>query len=185
MNQARLTTAGVDTQAELSASLAELLSDPDIGLREMQDRLMSDPALAGLEQARVLKIEGNLIQSNTVKQVIMASDNDDIGIAGAPAGMEVVAGSNALMNAATIAARGVDSEVMSETGYSERLIHQAGLIDEPELPQTPQTGLASEAVAFLMEDTKAGIDEKMADKFGPSAEHVAADAYDLMAGSVL
>ncbi|GGL83469.1 type I secretion system ATPase [Pseudooceanicola nanhaiensis] len=185
MNQARLTTAGVDTQAELSASLAELLSDPDIGLREMQDRLMSDPALAGLEQARVLKIEGNLIQSNTVKQVIMASDNDDIGIAGAPAGMEVVAGSNALMNAATIAARGVDSQVMSETGYSELLIHQAGLIDEPELPQTPQTGLASEAVAFLMEDTKAGIAEKMADKFGPSTEHVAADAYDLMAGSVL
>ncbi|MGR3584747.1 MAG: hypothetical protein ACU0B8_10835, partial [Pseudooceanicola nanhaiensis] len=65
------------------------------------------------------------------------------------------------------------------------LIHQAGLIDEPELPQTPQTGLASEAVAFLMEDTKAGIAEKMADKFGPSTEHVAADAYDLMAGSVL
>lgn len=184
MSEARLTTLGVDLRAELSDSLAAMLSDSTTELDTLKERLMNDPALAGLEQARVLKIDGDLIQMNTLKQTILASDRDDIRIdGGVPDDMQLVAGSNALLNAAAISVRGVDSLVMTrEEGYSDLLIHQARLIDEPDFDGPLAGELASEAVAFLMEDTRSDIAQKMDDTFATTKETLAADNFDLMSG---
>jgi len=182
MNQASLNSIGIDTAAELSQSLSAMLHDPDMSLETLKEQLLSDPALAGLEQARVLKIDGSLIQANVIEQTIRASDNDDIRIDGAvPPELDLVAGSNALLNAAKITAHGVDSIVMAENdAYSDLLIHQASLIDEPDMPPEADPGLVSEAVAFLIEDAQAAAGEKMADAFASAGDHITADGYDVM-----
>ena len=142
---------------------------------------MTDPALAGLEQARVLKITGDLILSNTINQTILASDRDDILVEGAaPPGLDVVAGQNAMLNAAAISLWGVDSKVMTQSEvYSDLLIHQARLVDEPDAPEVTDPGLVNEAVAFLMDDIDGTVAGKTADIDGKAAL-AAADAYDLM-----
>ncbi|MBY6006508.1 hypothetical protein KUV62_21465 [Salipiger bermudensis] len=187
VNEARLSTSGVDTHAELTASLSELVHDPDLDLQTLQQKLLNDPALAGLEQARVLKIDGDLIQATTIEQTIIAADNDDIHLGPtAPPDLEVVAGSNALLNAATVATMGIDSTVMAEAGYSELLIHQAGLIDEAETPLDPATQeLATEAVAFLMDDAGDGALPTDAPLANASAAPLGADSLDLMAATVV
>ena len=177
VNKALLKTVGVDTAAEMSASLAGILAQPSDDLEALREQLLTDPALAGLEQARVLKIDGDLILSNTIRQTIHAADRDDILMDSAPPGLDLVAGQNAMLNAASISLWGVDSTVMTGNEvYSDLLIHQARLVDEPE---TPDPGLVSEAVAFLMDDIEAGVAGKTADVAG-KADHAPADAYDLM-----
>jgi hypothetical protein len=99
----------------------------------------------------------------------------------APPGLDVVAGQNAMLNAAAISLWGVDSKVMTGNEvYSDLLIHQARLVDEPE---TPDPGLVSEAVAFLMDDIGATVAGKTADVAG-KADLAPADAYDLMQSSL-
>jgi hypothetical protein len=181
VNKALLKTVGLDTAAEMPVSLAGILAQPSDDLEALREQLLSDPALAGLEQARVLKIDGDLILSNTIRQTIQASDRDDILVDAPPPGLEVVAGQNAMLNAAAISLWGVDSTVMTGGGvYSDLLIHQARLVDEPE---TPDPGLVSEAVAFLMDDIGAGVAAKTADLAGQAAP-AAADAYDLIQTSL-
>jgi hypothetical protein len=176
-----LKTVGLDTAAEMTASMAGILASPTDDLEALREKLLNDPALAGLEQARVLKINGDLILSNTIKQTILAADRDDIRVDGAaPPGLDIVAGQNAMLNAAAISLWGVDSKVMIATeGYSDLLIHQARLVDEPDAPETADPGLVSEAVAFLMDGIDATVAGKTAD-VAAKAELAAADAYDLM-----
>jgi hypothetical protein len=164
----------------MTASMADILASPSDDLDALREKLLNDPALAGLEQARVLKISGDLILSNTIKQTILASDRDDIRVDGAaPPGLDIVAGQNAMLNAAAISLWGVDSKVMSANeGYSDLLIHQARLVDEPGA-DTPDDALVTEAVAFLMDDIDATVAGKTADVAG-KADLAAADAYDLM-----
>ena len=189
MNRATLTALGVDTHAALSAQLAELLSDRTDDLDMLRERLMTDPVLAGMEQARVLKIDGSLTLSNTIEQRIHLSDRDDILIDGAvPPDLEIIAGSNALLNATAIVARGVDSRVMAaEDVYSDLLIHQARLVDEPAPGETPDGdapggALVNEALAFLMEETQATATRQFDANPAASPDQVAADAYDLLHG---
>jgi hypothetical protein len=181
VNKVLLKTVGLDTAAEMTASMAGILASPTDDLEALREKLLNDPALAGLEQARVLKINGDLILSNTIKQTILASDRDDIRVDGAaPPGLDIVAGQNAMLNAAAISLWGVDSKVMIATeGYSDLLIHQARLVDEPDAPETADPGLVSEAVAFLMDGIDATVAGKTAD-VAAKAELAAADAYDLM-----
>jgi hypothetical protein len=181
VNKALLKTVGVDTAADLSESLAGILASPTDDLEALREKLLSDPALAGLEQARVLKINGDLILSNTINQTILASDRDDIHVEGqAPAGLDVVAGQNAMLNAAAISLWGVDSKVMTQTEvYSDLLIHQAGLVDEPASPEVTDPGLVNEAVAFLMDDIDATVTGKTADIEG-KASLASVDSYDLL-----
>jgi hypothetical protein len=182
VNKALLKTVGLDTVAEMTAGMADILGTPADDLEALREKLLSDPSLAGLEQARVLKISGDLILSNTIKQTIFASDRDDIRVDGpAPPGLDIVAGQNAMLNAAAVSFWGVDSQVMAGEGvYSDLLIHQAKLVDEPE---TPDPGLVNEAVAFLMDDIDATVAGKTADVAG-KVEGIAADAYDLMQSSL-
>src|SRR6056297_316564 len=184
MNHAKLTSIGTDTGAELSSALAEILSGAAPDLETLKEKLLTDPALAGLEHARVLKIDGSLIQSNTIEQIILASDRDDIRVDGAaPSNLEMIASSNALLNAASISTHGVDSQVMTgNDGYSDLLIHQASLIDEPDAPQEGDQALVSEAVAFLMEETESTVAGKT-DEIGASGD-TTSDAYDVMSSAV-
>lgn len=182
VNKALLKTVGLDTAAEITESLAAILSQPTDDLEALREALLSDPALAGLEQARVLKIDGDLILSNTIRQTIHASDRDDILVDAAPPGLDVVAGQNAMLNAAAITLWGVDSMVMTGgEAFSDLLIHQARLVDEPE---APEPGLVSEALAFLMDDIDATVTGKTADLDGKAAP-AAADAYDVMQGTLI
>ena len=185
VNKALLKTVGLDTAVEMTTGMADILSSPTDDLEALREKLLSDPALAGLEQARVLKINGDLILSNTIKQTIHASDRDDILVDGAaPPGLDIVAGQNAMLNAAAISLWGVDSKVMTANeGYSDLLIHQARLVDEPDAPETADPGLVNEAVAFLMDDIDATVADKTADVAG-KADLAAADAYDLMHSSL-
>ncbi|NBB83498.1 MAG: hypothetical protein GVY28_08845 [Alphaproteobacteria bacterium] len=184
MNKAVLASTGIDTAAEISASIAEMVSDSVVGLESLKERLLEDPALAGLEYARVLKINGDLIQSTTVTQTILASDRDDVRIDGpqAPA-VDLVAGANALLNSATLAESGVDSVVMAENEpYSDLLIHQASLIDEPDLSTEAVGEIANEAVAFLMAEAQGETKDRIDESIAASGDQPSADAYDVMQG---
>ena len=142
---------------------------------------MNDPAFAGLEQARVLKIDGDLIQSNTIKQIILASDRDDVLLSNAPSGLALTSEANALLNAATIASMGVDSTIMAQQGaYSELLIHQASLTETGTPPEADaqQSDLVSEAVAFLMEDTQNEALSKLGGEIAPADMPADDTAYD-------
>jgi hypothetical protein len=88
VNKALLKTVGVGTAAYVTESLAGILASPTDDLDALQEKLLNNPALAGLEQARALKINGDLILSNTINQTILASARDDILVeAQAPAGL--------------------------------------------------------------------------------------------------
>ncbi|CUH40072.1 hypothetical protein JSE7799_02801 [Jannaschia seosinensis] len=182
MNEVKLTQSGVDVRAELSEGLANIFAGRQGDMEALREKLMSDPLLAGLEHARILKIDGDLIQANVIEQIVHASDRDHIRVDGpAPAGLEVFAGSNALLNAASVDVHGVDSTVMTRgEGYSDLLIHQARLIEENDSDPDASSELVSEAVAFLMDDIGAGDADGLGDVFAGSAQGAAADAYDLM-----
>ena len=156
MNQASLTTIGEDSEGELNDNLTEAMALSDMDLAALEDALLNDPMFAGMEQMRVLKIDGNLLQVNIVEQVTMLADQDDVHLSG-PNGAEteVLSGSNAMLNAANITKIGVDSTVMAAGGtYSDLLLHQASLIEMPENEESEE--LANEAIALLMEES-AGV----------------------------
>ena len=151
MNQASLTTLGEDIEAEVEQNIADAMSMTGADMDALEDALLNDPMFAGMEQMRVLKIDGDLLQLNIVEQVTMLADQDDVDLGGPnAAATEVIAGSNAMLNAANITKAGVDSQVMAANGsYSDLLLHQASLIDAPE---PNGAAVANEAIALLMED---------------------------------
>ncbi|WP_108862399.1 type I secretion protein [Ruegeria sp. Alg231-54] len=158
MNQASLTTTGEDTVEELDMAHAEAMPLQQIDREAFEDALTSNPDYAGMELLRVLKIDGDLLQVNSVEQVTLLQDQDDISLEAAAAVDAAVNGAgNALLNAANITKTGVDSTIMAAGGeYSDLLLHQAALIDIPEVPDASE--LANEAIAIIMEET-AGIGE--------------------------
>lgn len=119
----------------------------------LEDALLNDPMFAGVELVRVLKIEGDLLQINSIEQVTMLQDEDDVYID--PNGQEVsaVAAGNAILNKASINKMGVNSVVMAkEEEYTELMLHQASLIDSVE---EEKAEIVSEAVALMMEELDA------------------------------
>lgn len=158
MNQANLTTTGEDTVEELDMAHAEAMPLQQIDREAFEDALTSNPDYAGMELLRVLKIDGDLLQVNSVEQVTLLQDQDDISLEAAAAVDAAVNGAgNALLNAANITKTGVDSTIMAAGGeYSDLLLHQAALIDIPEVPDASE--LANEVIAIIMEET-AGIGE--------------------------
>ncbi len=153
MNQVSLNTTGEDSHEELSQNLADVLPLQEMDTEALEDALLNDPEYAGMEQLRVLKIEGDLVQANVITQVTLLQDQDDVhqkGVKGAEA--SVLGGGNALLNAASVSKIGVDSVVMAAEGeYSDVLLHQASLIDSPDDDLAEE--IANEAIAFLMEET--------------------------------
>ena len=154
MNQVMLNQTGEDTHEELSDDLAEVLPLQEVDTDALEDALMNDPMFAGTELVRVLKIEGDLLQVNIIEQTTLLQDEDDIDLTGPNADEASVMGAgNAVLNTASINKMGVDSVVMAQDGeYSDLLLHQASLID---VPEEESVEIASEAIAFLMEETDA------------------------------
>ncbi|MFV0360224.1 hypothetical protein [Tropicimonas sp.] len=181
VNEAHIGKIGTDISAGMSDTLASILSAGDATLESLRDTLLGNPLLAGLEQARVLRIDGDLIQTSVVEQIIRLRDSDDIFVQGqAPGGLEVIAGSNALVNSASVINAGVDSKIMAaEQGYSDLLIHQASLIDEMKETMDQKAEVVSEAIAFLMDDMEDQMAGIAAAKDG--LIHPAVDSDDLIA----
>ncbi|WP_299668155.1 type I secretion protein [uncultured Ruegeria sp.] len=152
MNEVSLLTEGEDTHQAMQASMADAMALGEDDMTALEDALMSDPMFAGMEQMRVLKIDGSLIQVNVTEQSTILADQDDVHLHGPHADeTEVLAGSNAMLNAANITKAGVDSVVMAQDGvFSDLLLHQASLIDMPTNEEI--TEMTNEAIAALMED---------------------------------
>ncbi len=112
---------------------------------------------AGREALRVLQIDGDLAKINLFEQTNIMGDADQIHLAmetlrdKLEAEMKLIAGSNALVNLATVIERGVDSKIMAAGNvYDDALIYQAGLIDTDAMPNgVALSALANEAIAFL------------------------------------
>ena len=161
MNAASISKSGIDTVTGLTDSIAEMIDLAQSGAEGLSDALLNDPLFAGLEQMRVLSISGDLITVNAVNQTTVLADQDDIQIGpGLPGGADIVAGSNALLNSASIVEQGIDSTVYSDQEeYSDLLLFQANLTDEPDLSAADMAGdLVSEAVAFLIDDAMEEMD---------------------------
>lgn len=152
MNQVSLTTEGEDTHEAMQAPMAEAMALGESDMEALEDALMNDPMFAGMEQMRVLKVDGSLLQVNVVEQSTILADQDDVHLHGPNADeTEVIAGSNALLNAANVTKAGVDSVVMAQDGsYSDLLLHQASLIDMPTNEEIAE--MTNEAIAALMDE---------------------------------
>jgi hypothetical protein len=104
-----------------------------------------------------LFVKGDFIKMNLIAQTNIVGDADQVALAldalqSSIAGqVNMTLGSNALLNAASIEDRGVDSLVMAGGDvYSDALIYQAELIDTGASDiGGSAAALASEAVAFL------------------------------------
>ncbi|WP_209599411.1 type I secretion protein [Ruegeria sp. HKCCSP351] len=152
MNDASVKTIGKDVHQDMQQNMADALAIQEMDMGALEDVLLNDPMFAGMEQLRVLKIDGDLMQVNIVNQVTMMLDQDDIDLSGPnAAGAEVVAGSNAMLNSAHLTKMGVDSTVMAGDGsYSDLLLHQASLIDMPDNDEI--TAMTNEAIAAILGD---------------------------------
>ena len=178
MNAASISKSGIDTMAGMTASLAEMIEMAKSGAEGLTEALLNDPLFAGMEQLRVLSISGDLVTVNSVNQTTVLADQDDIQFgADMPAGTEIIAGSNALLNSASIVEQGVDSTVYSnQEAYSDLLLLQAHLVDEPEFSEMEQAGeLVSEAVAFLIDDALDEMDSALDRMDMPATMDTAAD----------
>lgn len=159
-NKASIKGVGRDKHKEMSdgmKGITKSLGDKDEGFK-------SDPAYSpvfeGLEVLRVLYVEGDLTTVNWIKQTNILGDSDQVHLAmdnlaeATGAQVSVTAGSNAVVNHATINEYGVDSIIqVGGDVYDDALLYQAELIDTDADPLgVDLSGLASEAVAFLAED---------------------------------
>lgn len=172
MNEVSLTSTGEDTHAEITQSLADVIPLQEMDTDALEDALMNDPMFAGTELVRVLKIDGDLLQINAIEQVTMLQDDDDIHVAGAGGEQASALGAgNAILNSASVNKIGVDSVVMAQGGeYSDLLLHQASLID---VPEDENAELVNEAVALLMEDMEATINENAQDNSNMTSSEMA------------
>ncbi|NOD92895.1 type I secretion protein [Ruegeria sp. HKCCD4884] len=152
MNEASVKTVGDDTYQDMSQEMSDTMALADDDIAALEDALLNDPNFAGMEQIRVLKIDGDLVQVNVVEQTTVMQDQDDIELSGPEAPQtEVVAGSNALLNSASVTKMGVDSTIMAANGaYSDLLLHQASLLDMP--TNEDITAMTNEAIAAIMSD---------------------------------
>lgn len=158
INDASITQSGLNNIVATTADIDAMLAGAASGQVTLPQSVLEDPAFRDLPVVRVLHIEGDLVSVNILRQTNVLADSDQIEVyrdelLAAGDAVEVVAGSNVLVNAASIAEFGVDATIYSGGEvYSDALLLQAELIstDDP-LQPGPGSGLASEAVLFLAE----------------------------------
>ncbi|MRU14083.1 hypothetical protein FDP25_01430 [Roseovarius sp. A21] len=161
-NEAVIETIGADAYGEMSLEYEALGESLAAGSDSVGGSILDNPAFEGLDTLKVLYIEGDLINFQYISQTNIVGDADQLQLhAGQMASQEgaeasLIVGENALLNLASIYEAGLNSEIhLGGDQYSDALMYQAGLIvtDESQLVTDNGNGLASEAVAFLTDDT--------------------------------
>ncbi len=173
-NQAVIYQSGVNTLEEMPDHYANTAAMLENGSDNVADDVLNDEALDGAQVLHVLYIEGDLLDVQAIEQVNVLGDGDQVALASETiqsadgANVEVMTGSNALINVATIIDLGVDSTVyVGGDQYSDAMLYQAGFVSsEDPLVVSDTSGLASEAVLFLadnmIEAPQSGSDADMA-----------------------
>ena len=160
-NEVDIMKEGVDTQVKMLKEFKTALKDLKNGAKELSESVTQSKYFEGLEQLRILYIEGDLTQMNIVDQVNYLGDQDQVHMAMDAVSsalddvpVAITTGSNLMTNTAQILETGFDSDVMvSGDYYSDALLYQAELIDTDADPTgVGISALASEAVAFLADD---------------------------------
>ncbi|MCI2395696.1 hypothetical protein [Aliiroseovarius sediminis] len=160
-NDAAIQQEGIDTQVAMADEFNTALEDLKQGAEDLSAAVAQSAYFEGLDQLRVLYIDGDLTQMNIVDQVNYMGDQDQVHMALDAvssalddAAVVITTGSNLLTNTATITQTGFDSDVMTGGDYySDALLYQADLIDTNADPTgVGITALANEAVAFLVDD---------------------------------
>jgi hypothetical protein len=161
MNSGTITATGVDTFTAMTDLFRAEIAALAAGAGTISDALAADPLFEGLETLSVLYITGDLIKTTVIEQTNYVGDADQVHlaleefIAENGGDVTLTAGSNALLNAATIEDSGIDSIVLAGGEvYSDALIYQAELIDTDAAPEgVALAALTNEAVAaFLASD---------------------------------
>ncbi|AXI45667.1 hypothetical protein C1J03_06220 [Sulfitobacter sp. SK012] len=158
-NLARISNTGIDSYAALEGDLSNATRSLSEGDNPLPGGLNDISAFSEQAFVRVLHIEGDFVSVNSIEQRNILGDSDHVQmvlddfVGNASGDISVTAGSNALLNIATITNAGVDSSVyVGGDVYSEALLYQAELIDAAAAPTGIGVAvLANEAVAFLAE----------------------------------
>ncbi|ULB12157.1 hypothetical protein ORIO_20350 (plasmid) [Cereibacter azotoformans] len=158
LNSARITKVGLDRMEAMSEGIQGTVESMVAGGGPAA-AILADPLFAGFETLNVLHVKGDLIKLNVIEQVNVLGDADQLHMAlGTLAALEgaqvsIVTGSNAQLNLAHVLDDGIDSTVMAAGGgYSDALIHQAGLVDLEAPPGGVMLApVVSEAIAFLVD----------------------------------
>ncbi len=160
-NIAAINAVGVDSYSVLGEDMASIFDTIEEGYGEVHDSIAQLGLFDGTELLRVLHITGDLVQMNLIKQTNILGDADQVHVAlddftGNYDDVAVNTGENALLNIASVATYGVDSDVyVGGEVYSDAMLVQAELIDTDADPlgvSLESGDLASEAVAFLADD---------------------------------
>ncbi|CUH88079.1 hypothetical protein PH5382_02010 [Phaeobacter sp. CECT 5382] len=159
-NSATINGIGLDTHEEMSTTMESASESLEAGNVGFNSAVANDPVFEGIDVLRVLYVEGDLMAVNWIEQTNILGDSDQVHLAMANlegetgAEINVTAGSNAVINLASIHEYGTDSTVsVGGEVYDDALLYQAELIDTDADPiGVDLSALASEAVAFLAED---------------------------------
>ncbi len=159
VNHASIEQFGIDEYTDMTANFEAQLATLELGSEDLSDDVVEDALFLGVDGLRVLYITGDLVQVTAVSQTNIVGDQDQVALAleefeGDPDSVNVVTGSNALVNDSTITDLGFDSVVMAGGEvYDDALLYQAELVDTEAAPNgVDLNALATEAVAFLADD---------------------------------
>ncbi|MCV2893429.1 type I secretion protein ATPase [Lentibacter sp. XHP0401] len=158
-NGAQINGVGLDTYGTMLDSFASAANGLATGAADIGTSVAHDSLFEGIEVLRVLYIEGDFTTLNWIEQTNVLGDSDQVHLAldnfqaATDAEINVTAGSNAVVNLASINEYGVDSTVMvGGDTYDDAMLYQAEFIDTDANPLgVNMPALASEAVAFLAE----------------------------------
>lgn len=156
-NGASISTTGVNSYGEMTSNFATASEAFAAGATTITEDVAHDSVFEGDDLLTVLYISGDLTTVNWLEQTNVIGDSDQVHLAldnfedQTGASVDLVTGSNAAINLASVDVYGIDSEVRVEGDvYSDALLYQANLIDTDSDPLgVALPALATEAVAFL------------------------------------
>ena len=159
-NDALISGAGIDHYSAMKPNFTGAADSLAAGATTIGSDVAHDALFEGVDLLRVLYIEGDLTTVNWLEQTNIMGDSDQVHLAlddflaATGASADVIMGSNALINLASINQYGTDSTVMvGGDVYDDALLYQAELIDTDADPLgVGMPALAPAAVAFLADD---------------------------------
>lgn len=189
-NEVDIMQEGIDTRIDMINEFKDALEDLKNGVKQLSHTVAQNALFEGLDQLRVLYVDGDLTQMNIVDQINYMGDQDQVHMAmdamksvldDSP--VAITAGSNLLTNTANILENGLDSDVMAGGDYySDALLYQAELIDTEAAPTgVGMSALASEAVAFLADGfIQDAVSDAMESSGFSNDAHTGGTALDVM-----